>query len=253
MQLLLLLVACLLSPGLEAVKIVDGHESNPHSRPYMAFLQMQYPHKKCGGFLIRDDIVLTAVHCWENSITVTLGAHDITKEEPTQQVIPVIRAIPHPAYNDWTSANDIMLLQLKWKAELNAYVRTIRLPGKDESVKPGMVCTVVGWGVRNVNVMKMSDKLHEADLIVQRRRICCQEYRYYFYDNSIQICAGEPGTTKASYKGDSGGPLVCNEVAQGIISLGHRNGTPPRVFTRISSFVPWVEETMRQVTLQGPG
>ncbi|XP_012589439.1 PREDICTED: granzyme B [Condylura cristata] len=164
MQPLPLLVICLLFPELDAVQIIDGNESKPHSRPYMAFLRMQYPNKKCGGFLIREDFVLTAVHCWENYITITLGAHDITKTEPTQQVIPAIKAIPHPDYNPGTSANDIMLLQ-----------------------------------------------------------------------------------------GDSGGPLVCDEVAEGIVSSGHTDGKPPRVFTRISSFVPWIEETMSQFKLQGPG
>ncbi|TEA23166.1 hypothetical protein DBR06_SOUSAS1362610001, partial [Sousa chinensis] len=47
-------------------------------------------------------------------------------------------------------------------------------------------------------------------------------------------------------QGDSGGPLVCNNVAQGIVSYGNRFGTPPAVFTRISSFLPWIRRTMRR-------
>ncbi|KAG8524905.1 Granzyme B, partial [Galemys pyrenaicus] len=236
-----------------SAKIISGHESKPHSRPYMAFLRMRYPGKKCGGFLIREDIVMTAVHCWENYISVTLGAHDITKMEPTQQVIPVIRAIPHPAYNPWTSANDIMLLQLMWKAKLNAHVRPIRLPRKNNAVRPGRVCTVAGWGVRNATVRKMSHKLHEVDLKVQKNSTCRQEYKYYHYNSTIEICAGEPGTRKTSFKGDSGGPLVCSRVAQGIVSFGREDKRPPCVFTRISSFMPWIKKTMRHFTLQGPG
>lgn len=51
-------------------------------------------------------------------------------------------------------------------------------------------------------------------------------------------------------QGDSGGPLVCNGVAQGIVSYGDRRGSPPAVFTRIASFMPWVNRTMRRFKQQ---
>ncbi|KAG5198197.1 hypothetical protein JEQ12_007887 [Ovis aries] len=95
--------------------IIGGTESKRHSRPYMAYLEIVTSQEKqvaCGGFLIRRDFVLTAAHCAGSSINVTLGAHTITDQERTQQVIQVRRAIPHPDYNDETCANDIMLLQL---------------------------------------------------------------------------------------------------------------------------------------------
>ncbi|XP_054548845.1 mast cell protease 3-like [Talpa occidentalis] len=259
--LLSLLLACLLAPMAEAGEIIGGHEAIPHSRPYMAFLwisgqkseswfgdKFQPFHNKrrvCGGFLIREDFVLTAAHCKGSSITVILGAHDITMQERTQQVIPVKRAIPHPDYNLWTKANDIMLLQLQGNATLNTNVKTIRLPKKKKSVKSGKLCTVAGWGHSGVNT-QLAHKLQEVDLAVQKNSVCLRFIKDIPYDNSIQICAGEPETTKSTFEGDSGGPLVCKEVAQGIISYGSQDGTPPCVFTRISSFVPWVEETMRQ-------
>ncbi|XP_044923751.1 granzyme B isoform X2 [Mustela putorius furo] len=52
--------------------------------------------------------------------------------------------------------------------------------------------------------------------------------------------------------GDSGGPLVCNNVAQGIVSYGQNDGTPPRVYTKISPFLPWIKKTMRSPYLQEP-
>nr|XP_003421065.2 granzyme H-like isoform X1 [Loxodonta africana] len=118
MWLLLLLLALLLPSRNEAGEIIGGHEAKPHSRPYMAFLRIQTPETKtCGGFLVQKDFVMTAAHCWGNSINVILGAHNIKEKEKTQQHIPVRRAIPYKTYNEKTYSNDIMLLQIFYVEE----------------------------------------------------------------------------------------------------------------------------------------
>ncbi|XP_046508643.1 granzyme H-like [Equus quagga] len=59
------------------------------------------------------------------------------------------------------------------------------------------------------------------------------------------ICVGNPRKRKSTFLGDTGGLLVCHHEAQGIISYGNRMGTPPAVFIRVSSFLPWIMRTMR--------
>ncbi|KAM9711405.1 mast cell protease 3-like isoform 2-T2 [Dama dama] len=222
MVLLLLLAALLLSPTEEAGKIIGGHEAKPHSRPYMAYLQIHTAENMfCGGFLVREDFVLTAAHCLGSSISVTLGAHNIKKQERTQQIITVRRAIPHPRYNDKTWTNDIMLLQLKRKAKVTTAVSPISLPRDWDTVNPGMLCSVAGWGRLDVD-MSHPNKLQEVQLEVQRAEKCTSRYKYY--RTTTQICAGDPGKRKSSFK----------------------------VFTRISSFLPWIQTTMKQYELQGP-
>ncbi|KAB1278066.1 Granzyme B [Camelus dromedarius] len=242
------------NPSTPEGEIIGGHEAKPHSRPYMAYLQIwnQDVRSRCGGFLIREDFVLTAAHCWGSSINVTLGAHNIKKQERTQQVIPVRKAIRHPDYNKRNYANDIMLLQLQRKAKQTAAVRPLRLPGDRARVKPGQACDVAGWGRVAVAMNNYPDTLQEVKLIVQEDQKCESHLRNY-YNNIIQLCVGDPKKKKASFKGDSGGPLVCDNVAQGIVSYGQNDGSTPRACTKVSSFLPWIKKTMKSLQLQEPG
>ncbi|XP_074184199.1 mast cell protease 1A isoform X3 [Rhinolophus sinicus] len=250
MQPLLFLMALLLSPKAEAEEIIGGQEAKPHSRPYMAYLKItSSKNKYCGGFLVREDFVLTAAHCLGSSITVILGAHNIKVNESTQQVIPVKTTIPHPKYNNTTHANDIMLLKLEDKAKLNDAVRTIGLPGRRDKVKPGMVCSVAGWGRLGVNTRGPA-KLHEVELKIQRDIECVSRFKYY--NNAFQICVGDPTKIQSSFKGDSGGPFVCGGKAQGIVSFGKNTGKPPRVYARIKYFLPWIKRTMKRFKLRRP-
>lgn len=48
---------------------MGGREAVPHSRPYMASIQVQEGENlkhECGGFVIADQWVMTAVHCMPN-------------------------------------------------------------------------------------------------------------------------------------------------------------------------------------------
>uniref|UniRef100_A0A8J8XHS5 Granzyme B n=2 Tax=Callithrix jacchus TaxID=9483 RepID=A0A8J8XHS5_CALJA len=249
MQPILLLLAFLLLPRADAGEIIGGHEAKPHSHPYMAYLAIwdQESLKRCGGFLVREDFVLTAAHCWGSSINVTLGAHNIKKQERTQQSMPVRRTFCHPDYNPENFSSDIMLLQLERKAKRTTAVQPLRLPSSKAQVKPGQVCSVAGWG-RTTPMGTYSHTLQAVNLTVQEDRKCESCLRNY-YDSTVELCVGDPEIKKASFKGDSGGPLVCNKVAQGIVSHGPRNGKSPRAFTKVSSFVHWIKKTMRPGTM----
>ncbi|XP_003464818.2 granzyme B-like [Cavia porcellus] len=257
MQLLLPLLAFFLLPRAEAGEIIGGHEAKPHSRPYMAYLKIRLEKSKkiCGGFLIQEDFVLTAAHCLGSStstnplasvyrqIEVTLGAHNIKEQEDTQQVIRVQKAFPHPDYNRKKRINDIMLLKLEKKAKLTKAVQLLTLPKRRTEVNPGTRCQVAGWG-RLSPRGRPARTLQEVEMVVQMDKKC--EDRFKNYDRATEICVGDPKIKNASFKGDSGGPLVCNNVAQGIVSYGAKNGTPPGVFTKVSWFLPWIKKTMKQ-------
>ncbi|KAG6920784.1 granzyme H, partial [Chelydra serpentina] len=248
--LVLLPVTFLVPPGSQAGEIIGGREAKPHSRPYIAYLEIQRGNNKsfCGGFLVSENFVLTAAHCDEDKITVSLGAHNIEQQERSQQKITALRRIPHPQYNRGTYNNDIMLLQLERKARLNKYVRRIPLPLPRQRVRPGTVCNVAGWGRTSADHELSSDTLREVDVVVMQDAACPRNPFgiYCNYNAATMICVGDPEKGKSSFKGDSGGPLVCQGTAQGIVSWGSKEGTPPAVYTKVSTFIPWIRTTMRR-------
>uniref|UniRef100_A0A8C3H8V9 Peptidase S1 domain-containing protein n=1 Tax=Chrysemys picta bellii TaxID=8478 RepID=A0A8C3H8V9_CHRPI len=237
--------------SLEISEIIGGHEAQPHSRSYMAYLDIRRGNNSsfCGGFLVAENFVLTAAHCNGDIIAVRLGTHNLRNWEHNEQWIPVRRSIPHPQYNRVTINNDIMLLQLGRKAWLNGYVRRIPLPLPHQRMRPGTVCSVAGWGRTSADNKVTSGTLQEVDVVVMQDAACPRDPGgiYRNYKASMMMCGGDPEKGKSSFQGDSGGPLVCQGRAQGIVSWGSKDGTPPAVYTRVSTFIPWIRATMRRL------
>ncbi|XP_075768010.1 mast cell protease 1A-like [Pelodiscus sinensis] len=225
-------------------EIIGGHEAKPHSRPYMAYLLVKRDNKyyDCGGFLVEKNFVLTAAHCLGDSITVILGAHNLKQPEGTQKItVQKQQQIPYPQYNDRRHNNDIMLLKLSTPALLNKFVKTLALPEYGKSVKVGTKCSVAGWGLTIANNnSSASNTLQEAHVKVLKDGDC----PYQHYNPLTMLCAGKERKGKDAAKGDSGGPLVCGDKAHGIVSWGYDH--PPGVYTRVSTFVNWIKNTMNR-------
>uniref|UniRef100_A0A8C4T867 trypsin n=1 Tax=Erpetoichthys calabaricus TaxID=27687 RepID=A0A8C4T867_ERPCA len=229
-----------LPSGVSGDKIIDGTEAVPHSRPYMAFLMVKEKTKSfiCGGSLIRPNVVLTAAHCKGESFILILGAHNFSKNEKSQQVIPVQEMIPHEKFEEKTLKNDIMLLKLKYNATITNEVKVINLPSKDDhDFKPGSICLVAGWG-RTATNGRVSNTLREVNVKIQE-----------YCDSTSLICA-RGSDRKGTCSGDSGGPLVCqgrNNVptAVGIVSYASsescENPQRSNVYIKVSAHLRWIE------------
>uniref|UniRef100_A0A8C8RYH2 Peptidase S1 domain-containing protein n=1 Tax=Pelusios castaneus TaxID=367368 RepID=A0A8C8RYH2_9SAUR len=212
---LLLLILLLFS------RVIGGHEATPSSRPYMAYVQIGSAGG-CGGFLIREDVVVTAAHCNCNlcNIFVYLGVQDFMDPGQNWQRIQARRWVQHPDFNNENFENDIMLVKLSHSVELTEWVGTVPLPEADHPVWPGSKCSMAGWGRTGPN--STTDRLQEVDQKVVPDKLCKERYRHY--NPSTMLCAGSPHEKKAAFTDDSGGPLVCDGLVQGIVSNGDRAG-----------------------------
>uniref|UniRef100_A0A8C2EQI6 Peptidase S1 domain-containing protein n=1 Tax=Cyprinus carpio TaxID=7962 RepID=A0A8C2EQI6_CYPCA len=228
------------------VDIVNGKEAKPHSRPYMVSLQKDKKHI-CGGFLISDEFVMTAAHCWKGYpeiLTVEVGAHDLWKSEVSYHV-EVKSYISHPHYTFCSQWNDIMLLRLQEKVKLNNYVNWISLP-KEGVVNGDTLCSVAGWGQLWTNGI-LSNHLMEANMTTINHEECQRKWESKYLASQM-ICAHGHG---GSCKGDSGGPLVCGNTAVGVTSFGSRircnSPAHPTVYTKISAYLPWIHQIIRNI------
>ncbi|XP_004067879.2 duodenase-1 [Oryzias latipes] len=223
--------------GAAGSHIVGGRDAAPHSRPYMASLQVRGQHI-CGGALVREDFVLTAAHCdLPIPFTVVLGADLLQENEPSRQTFRVLRSIPHPNYNELS--NDIMLLKLDGRARLTPEVQVI--PLKSGTVGPASQCITAGWGDIGDN-RTIANRLQEVDVTILAQRTCRQRWGNVRVLRSM-VCGVGARSFQGFCSGDSGGPMICDGEAAGIVSFsGRRCGDPstPDVYTRISSFRSWI-------------
>uniref|UniRef100_A0A8C1QU60 Mast cell protease 1A-like n=1 Tax=Cyprinus carpio TaxID=7962 RepID=A0A8C1QU60_CYPCA len=226
------------------VGIVNGTEAKAHSRPYMVSIQSNEKHV-CGGFLISDEFVLTAAHCWNGykTLTVVVGAHDL-RESKNSDRIGVKSYIPHPRYMAQFSWNDIMLLRLQEKVNINNYVEWISLPKKGEDVEANTLCSVAGWGRLETNG-SLSDRLMEANVYIMNKRECYDRWGEKFSVTQMMCTCGHGGSCRF----DSGGPLVCGHTAVGVTAFGYKllcnSPEKPNVYIKISPYIPWINDTIR--------
>ncbi|XP_066493428.1 proproteinase E-like [Tiliqua scincoides] len=240
-------------------RVVNGEEAIPYSWPWQISLQYEKDgvfYHTCGGSLIAPDWVMTAAHCISKSrrYEVVLGEYDMSQEEGSEQRIPVNPEdiFVHPRWISLFPAfgNDIALLKLSRSAELSDKVQLACLPPAGDILPNEYPCYISGWGRLYTNG-PLPDKLQQALLPVVDQEHCNQPDWWGGVIRKEMVCAG--GDVKAGCNGDSGGPLNCQAengqwevhgIASFVSSLGCNALKKPTVFTRVSAFESWIQETI---------
>ncbi|XP_017078285.1 chymotrypsin-like protease CTRL-1 isoform X3 [Drosophila eugracilis] len=207
-------------------------------------------HFFCGGSLIHRRFVLTAAHCLvhKDKLFVHLGALDLTKPADTKAVAT---KYIHHLYKGY-DGNDIGLLKLTSSVNYDVNIHPIcivldkRFRGYVDSMK---TFKAFGWGsTEKVLQSRFLQKirlnhlpLYDCDLETQPN------------GSSKQLCAGSLAGDTCD--GDSGGPLTNSvnftvighrEVQFGIVSYGRVSCDGPAVYTDVTSYVDWIQNTIKE-------
>jgi len=233
------------------VQIIDGSNS---------------PQGYCGGSLIGQRIVLTAAHCVEpqyiKSMYVVLGMADGLNLH-LKKPVKVEGVIVHPGYRpegDDPGQNDIAILYLADYRDVQFERPVAPIPLQQGAASlESLTSTARVVGLGNVSSLGwLSDSvIREVDLPVLDLAQCAAKYRNI---GSSQICAGNlilGGID--SCQGDSGGPLMYKDgngtwTLAGLVSYGEgcaQKGAPG-VYTRVSSFLPWIDVSIEVLARPAP-
>ncbi|XP_047443609.1 granzyme B(G,H)-like [Mugil cephalus] len=248
-SLLLFCILTCLGQNVHGSEIIEGRKVPDELMTYMASVQNNKGHV-CGGFLIRQDFVVTAAHCYKRDLTsVVLGTHNLKKVNNGKMRYNVTQACKHPDFKNALYGDDIMLLKLSQKAPLGKRITTIRLPKAGMKLKDNAKCHVAGWGFVKTGG-KYVDALQSVDVTVVNLKECQQQWKQVDTNLPHNItCAGGYKTNKGFCGGDSGGPLVCDGVAVGVVSFNHKKDcdypNKPNIYTDVSKYLPLINNILR--------
>uniref|UniRef100_A0A8D2Q455 Neurotrypsin n=1 Tax=Varanus komodoensis TaxID=61221 RepID=A0A8D2Q455_VARKO len=240
-------------------RIIGGKNSLRGGWPWQVALRLKSSHGDgrllCGATLISSCWVLTAAHCFKRygnntrNYVVRVGDYHTLVPEEYEEEIGIQEIVQHKEYRPDSSDYDIALVRLQGPEEQCARFSTHVLPAclpvkRERPQKTAPNCYITGWGDTG---RAYSRTLQQAAIPLLPKRVCEERYRTRF--TGRMICAGSLQEQKRvdSCQGDSGGPLMCERpgeswVVYGVTSWGYGCGVKdsPGVYTKVSSFVPWI-------------
>lgn len=229
--------------GLVSPTVVGGVNVEKNAWPWMALIgSREEPSVNwfCGGALINEEWVLSALHCFfgnmNGTYVVRLGEHDYNDDADgaVHEDYDVAELVMYPGYSHPEAYHDLILVRLATKVTLKTVINPVCLPwGPESSVELfGQKVTLTGWGDTAFFGFP-SSILQEVSLSVFPTEQCDSSYSTLldyptFWPEGIgeeTVCAGDPEGGKDACQGDSGGPIVSRGLSgrytlAGVVSRG---------------------------------
>ncbi|KAF2888887.1 hypothetical protein ILUMI_17286 [Ignelater luminosus] len=202
-------------------------------------------------------------------VSVRLGEYDLNKEEDCFEDgsnncldkpidVKVEEKIPHEQFDlkvqDYQ--HDIALLRLSEDIPYSDSIMPICLPLEEiPDLSDKVKMTVAGWGVTESHTRSPVKLKAELPIVPNIECSSVYERKTRLKIGEGQICAGGMKGVD-SCKGDSGNALMFHDeraeeqnfIAIGVVSFGLVCGTEniPGVFTRVSSYVQWIIDHIKE-------
>ncbi|XP_071764593.1 trypsinogen-like protein 3 [Centroberyx gerrardi] len=238
MRILLLVIALGLTG---AAPVEDDKVCQPHSRPWQ--VNLHGGGATCSGALINKWWIVTSGCGFQASpyhTVASLGEHDLTVEEGTEQHIQVADVIRHSPYR--SPLHSLTMVRLAEPARLTRFVQPLPLPTR--CPQPGEKCHVSGWGSTIPNHSEPRQYLKCITAPVVDDQTCMNTFPEYLFWSEGMFCAGQANTDNCM--ADGGSVVECDGQLQGLLWFRHGCSDPadPTVYTKLCRYNSWIDSVM---------
>lgn len=242
------------------LRVIGGSDADIADFPWQVYFSAG--NYQCGGSIISKRWVLTAAHCTLDGegepiiagrMKVKVGTSTPFRDSGKWYYVKSYTI--HESYNKTSYENDIAVLELYNEIDFeNAQI--IELIDEDDldsgATDPGVQAVVSGWGLTSVDPEKSPNILQEAVLPIVSNATASEIWGSL---PQTMLMAGYVDGTKDACSGDSGGPLVVDvngkKKLAGVVSWGSGECNTYGAFTRVSSYLEWIDENTK-LTLNVP-
>ncbi|CAG4955726.1 unnamed protein product [Parnassius apollo] len=259
---------------------VGGRITEPGEFPHMGAVGWKATSGswvfKCGSSLISSKFMLTAAHCSRVSSRDTSIANttpeivrlgdkniiDVFDKGRFPYDVKIKQFIVHHQYKAPKKYFDIAIIQLENEVFFTRHIQPACLWTHRDTSSLGTKATLTGWGVIETAKLTTSPELQAAVVDILDSALCnnllqssCN--RLWCGMTESQLCAGKLAGGVDACQGDSGGPLQVKislptnnqgsiHYLIGVTSfgIGCARANTPGIYTRVSSFIDWIEDTV---------
>lgn len=232
--------------------IFGGKRAAKNQFPFLVSLQVKIKGKhehNCGASILTDRFLLTAAHCrllgsQANDYQIAVGVHMKNDTGVRYNVSKFIVHPDHIAYPIRRMTNDIALLLLDKPIRLDKNTKTIEI--NPNFIDENVLATLPGWGTSEDRY----EGLKYIELTTISNKKCSRQLPRGLVKNEM-ICAYSGMFGKGVCLGDSGSPLIVDNKIIGISSWAKICAIAyPDGFTRVSPYVKWIQQVIKQETEQ---